>query len=800
LEKFTFRIVKRFQPEIARPNDARPNDFVGLAVGQASSLALLAMTEILCYNKDVMRKKSTSFFNIFFIGAIMSLVFLFFAGSNGLSDNKNNFTADEILVKFRALERPVTVKINSADFYGQLNYYRDLSGVDYAEPDYTYQASIIPSDTYFSNQWYLQKIKATSAWDEIRESPNIVIAILDSGVQISHPDLKSNIWVNKREIAANGIDDDKNGFIDDINGWDFVNNTADPAPKFKEGFSEDGILHGTIIAGIAAASGNNAAGVAGVTWSAQLMPLKVLDDKGEGNSSKVIKAIDYAAANGANIINLSFVGFGYSRSLDEAIKRAYDAGVIVVAAGGNEVGQGEGYNLDETPMYPACLDGSNGANRVVGVAATDTIDQKAPFSSFSNKCIDIAAPGISVFSTVVYSPTNYIKDRPFNKYYDGYWSGTSVAVPMVSAGIALVLTANAGLNRGEVLAILFKTADDISRLNPNYLNKLGSGRLNLLSAITEARSALKNKSEKLLVAPQSGFMSLIKVTDQDGKVEKEFLGFDKKFKGGVNLAAGDIDGDGEEEIIAAAGPGGGPHVRIFNLNGELKGQWFAFKNDFRGGVRVAAADVNHDGMDEVIAVAGPGGDSEIKIFNGRGQLLGSFYAYDNKFRGELNLATGDIDGDGEEEIVIGLGAGKIPEVRVFKAIGVMISQFLAYPKTFRGGVRVAIASVRGGVQKNSAQIITAPESGGGPHVKFFDKRGNLLSHFFAFNSNFRGGVNLAKADVNNDGLAEIITAAGPGGAPHVRVFEPGGKIVGSFYAYEENFSGGANAGSIKIAK
>jgi len=113
---------------------------------------------------------------------------------------------------------------------------------------------------------------------------------------------------------------------------------------------------------------------------------------------------------------------------------------------------------------------------------------------------------------------------------------------------------------------------------------------------------------------------------------------------------------------------------------------------------------------------------------------------------------------------------------------------------------VAIASVRGGVQKNSAQIITAPESGGGPHVKFFDKRGNLLSHFFAFNSNFRGGVNLAKADVNNDGLAEIITAAGPGGAPHVRVFEPGGKIVGSFYAYEENFSGGANAGSIKIAK
>ncbi|MDO8668386.1 MAG: S8 family serine peptidase [bacterium] len=731
---------------------------------------------------------------------IISLGSLFFIGQNAFSDNENNYTADEILVKFKSVEQPKIIKVNTADFYKKLNYYKNLSEVEYAEPDYLYWASIMPSDTYFSNQWHLQKIKAISAWDIVRESPDTVIAIIDSGVQIDHPDLASNIWVNRKEISGNGIDDDKNGFIDDVNGWDFVNNLPDPAPKFKEGFTEDGILHGTIIAGIAAASGNNAAGVAGVTWSARLMPLKVLDDKGEGSSSKVIKAIDYAIANGANIINLSFVGSGYSKSLDEAIKRAYDAGLIVVAAGGNEVNQGDGYNLDQVPIYPACLDGVNGENRVVGVAATDTIDQKAPFSSFGNKCIDISAPGISIFSTVVYSPTNYINDQPFNKYYDGYWSGTSVAVPMVSAGLALIETANPGLNRDEILKILFRTADDINRLNPNYLNKLGSGRINLLSAVAEARNVLKNKSEKLLIAPQKGLESLIKITDQDGLVLKEFLAFDKKFKGGVSLASGDINGDGLEEIIAAAGPGGGPHIKIFNLNGDLKNQWFAFKNNFRGGVRVASTDVNHDGKDEIIAVQGPGGDSEVKIFNERGQLLGSFYAYDNKFNGELNLATGDIDGDGEEEIAIGLGIGKIPEVRVFKAIGVMQSQFLAYPKTFRGGVRVAIVKVGGGLQKNRAQIVTAPESGGGPHVKFFDKKGSLLSHFFAFNSNFRGGVNLAEADINNDGLDEIIASAGPGGAPHVRVFEANGKIIGSFYAYEENMSGGVNSSSIKILK
>jgi hypothetical protein len=250
--------------------------------------------------------------------------------------------------------------------------------------------------------------------------------------------------------------------------------------------------------------------------------------------------------------------------------------------------------------------------------------------------------------------------------------------------------------------------------------------------------------------------------------------------------------------VTAAGAGGGPHIKIFNLNGELKGQWFAFNKNFRGGVKVACADVNHDGQDEIIAVQGSLGDSEIKIFNSRGNLLGSFYAYDNKFKGGLNLATGDIDGDGEKEIVVGMAAGNIPEVRVFKAIGVMQSQFLAYPKTFRGGVRVAIANIKGGTRSNRSQIITAPEKGGGPQVKLFNSKGVLLSQFFAFNGNFRGGVNLAAADVNNDGLEEIITAAGPGGAPHVRVFTASARIIGSYYAYEENFNGGVDVASIKI--
>jgi len=706
--------------------------------------------------------------------------------------------ADEILVKFKDSEEIINIKIAQLDDFNKiLQEYNTLPAVEYAEPNYLYHASLIPTDTYFNNQWYLQKIRAVEAWNNIRESPNIIIAILDSGVQIDHPDLRSNIWENKKEIVGNNKDDDKNGFIDDINGWDFVNELADPSPKFQPGFTEAGILHGTIIAGIAAASGNNAAGISGVTWRAQLMPLKVLDDTGEGNTLKVIKAIDYAINNGADIINLSFVGQGFSKSLEDAIKRAYDRGIIVVAAGGNEQGQGEGNNLDEVPMYPVCHDGSSGENRVIGVAALDTLDQKTPFSSYGFKCIDIAAPGISIFSTVVYSPTNYFDDKPFSKYYDGYWSGTSVAVPMVSAAVALIESANPRLNHQQVIKILLDNADNINRLNPNYLNRLGKGRLNLEAAVNQAKDLITNKIKKLIVAPFSNYPSLIKITDQDGKVDKEFLAFSDKFKGGASLATGDVNGDGLDEIITGAGPGGGPHIKIFDSNDELIEQFFAYQENFRGGVSLACADIDNDGVAEIITAPAVGGDSLIKIFNYQGKLKGYFAAYGQKFKGGLNLAAGDIDGDGVNEIIVGAGPTGGPQVKIFKPQGLLQGQFFAYDPRFRGGVKVAVAEINGGTRDNKLEIITAPGKGGGPQIKIFNNRGVIKGQFFAYNLNFHGGVNLAAGDINNDGLDEIITGAGPGGAPHVRVFKANGSIIGSFYAYDESFNGGVSVGVIK---
>ncbi|MEA3398751.1 MAG: S8 family peptidase [Patescibacteria group bacterium] len=648
-----------------------------------------------------MRKKLTSFFilknkkigeNRYWLFSAIFFLFFFNIGITRADDR--NCYYDEYIIKYKNNKNLEIVDIDGKN-NKSYEFRNDLhQEIEYIEPNYKYNMAIVPSDAYYEMQWYLKKIKAEEAWNIAREAEEIIIAIVDSGVWIDHPDLIDNIWLNKEELKGNSIDDDKNGFIDDINGWDFVNNEADPRPKFKDGFTQDGITHGTIIAGIAAASGNNASGIAGVVWRAKLMPLKVLDDKGEGNTVNVIKAIDYAIANGADIINFSFVGEGNSKSLEAAIRRAYEAGIIIIAAAGNELKDGQGALLDVKPMYPVCHDGSNGENMIIGVAALDSLDQKAVFSSYGHDCVDISAPGISIYSTTVYSPDNNIGDIEFNKYYDGYWSGTSITAPMVSATAALLQEVNSKLSRDEIVDVVLQSADNISRLNPNYLGELGSGRLNVYNSVSTAKSLIADIETRLIVAPYQDRISNIKIMSADGKSINEFLSYNEAFRGGVNVAVGDIDGDGVEEIITGAGFTGGPHVRIFDNTGKVEGQFFAYDKNFRGGVNVAMIDM------------------------------------DNKSRNTKN------------------------------------------------------------------KIITSPGIGGGPQLRFFDNHGEIVNQFFAFHENFRGGVNIAVGDINSNGLDEIITAAGPGGSPHVRIFDKYGVLLESFYAFEDSFLGGVNVGVI----
>lgn len=727
---------------------------------------------------------------LFFIGVFIIPKNLY---DNILRSNTNN-KINELIVKFKGIEEISVIKIADPNDLKKIRLsYEKNQDVLYIEPNYNFKAAIIPTDSYYTNQWYLKKINAQEAWNTIRESSHVIVAVIDSGVQITHPDLQDNIWINNKEIIGNKIDDDKNGFIDDVNGWDFVNNVSDPSPKFSEGFTEAGVMHGTIVAGVIGASGNNAAGITGVTWKAQIMPLKVLNDAGEGDTAKVVSAIDYAIKNGADIINLSFVGFGYSQALEESIGRAYDAGVIVVAAAGNEQADGTGYDLNKTPMYPACHDGSSGQNYIIGVAATDTLDQKASFSSYGTKCIDLSAPGISIYSTAIYDPSKRIDNKVFNKYYDGFWSGTSMAAPMVSGALALIKELNPRLTSDELTSVILNNSDNINKLNPNYIGLLGKGRLNIKSSVDFVQQTVNNNTVKLLFSPLSVIegSSTISVSNINGKQETSFEPF-PKLKGGINMVSGDLDGDGLLEIVASPRQGNSPFIKIFDAKYNFKNQFLAFDVKFKGGVNLAVADVNRDGKKEIIVAPVSNGGPHIKIFNFDGKLLSQFFAYDKKYIGGVNIASGDVDGDGAAEIITGTEKGGGPQVRIFKMNGKVVNQFFAYETSFRGGVRVAVADISKGNRGNIFKIITSPGLGGGPYVKIFGVKGGLEGQFLAYSKNFRGGVSIAAGDLDNNGFDEIVTGAGPGGTPHLRVFTSQGVLIGSFYAYEEKYNGGIN--------
>jgi subtilisin family serine protease len=354
------------------------------------------------------------------------------------------------------------------------------------EPDLIVYPARIPNDPLYSQQYHLPQIKAPQAWDVTTGATDIVIAIIDSGVQLTHPDLAAKIWVNPGEIAGNGRDDDNNGFVDDVHGWDFYDNNNNPNPvpngidENRDGTPDEQVSHGTLVAGLAAAASNNSIGVAGVSWGARIMALKVFPDDGGTAVSTVINAINYAAANGAHVINLS-IGGGYSESFNAPIAAAYNAGCVIISAGGNS--GSELTNSRTTWESPVCNDGSDvfTQNHVLGIGAVDRFDRRASYSNFDSSSanfIDLTAPGDSL-----YGPTAYFPLFPrFTQYY-GTNTGTSFSAPLISGLAALVLSQNRGAGPGEIYRIIKSAADNIDALNPGFIGKLGAGRANCGRAV-----------------------------------------------------------------------------------------------------------------------------------------------------------------------------------------------------------------------------------------------------------------------------------------------------------------------------
>ena len=372
--------------------------------------------------------------------------------------------------------------------------YRDSGLVEYAEPDYTIHADLDPNDPSYVNGtlWGLKNtgqsggragvdIGAAEAWALTHDASTVVVAIIDSGIRATHQDLAANLWVNPGEIAGNGVDDDADGYVDDINGINTIKSNGNPA---------DDLGHGTHVAGIIGAVGNNGIGVAGVAWKVRLMALKFLDSAGDGATSDAIACIDYARLKGAHLINASWGDAGYSLSLYNAIARARDDGIIFVAAAANS-----GKNNDLTPNYPS----SYPLDNIVAVGAIDRSGNIPSFSNYGARSVHLMAPGKDVYSTWYTGDSAYASE-----------SGTSMATPYVAGALAVLKARYPGENYRQLIARLLANTQPLASANGKCLT---GGMVNLATALQATTVASFDASSLVGAVPMDLWLTNTSVGD-----------------------------------------------------------------------------------------------------------------------------------------------------------------------------------------------------------------------------------------------------------------------------------------------
>ena len=333
--------------------------------------------------------------------------------------------------------------------------------IAYAEPKYVYTLYDIPNDPYYSSMVEFPYVQADTAWGIVKGSQgNVIVAVVDGGTDWDHQDLLDNVWENPGEIPGNGIDDDNNGFIDDIHGWNFSNDSNDPTGNPA---TPQSAAHGTHVAGTTAGVTNNGTGISSISWNATLMPINAAHPTSDRLILHGYDGIVYAAANGADIVNCSWGGAGAPSNFEQdVIDFAYQQGTLVVAAAGNA-----GINNDITPHYPSNYD------KVLSVGAVNrNSDFKASFSNYG-VTVDVFAPGVNITSTTP------------NNTYQGGWGGTSMASPMAAGLAALVKTQSPGMTVDELREQMRVTSVNIDAANPSYSGLLGKGRIDALKSVTE---------------------------------------------------------------------------------------------------------------------------------------------------------------------------------------------------------------------------------------------------------------------------------------------------------------------------
>lgn len=357
------------------------------------------------------------------------------------------------------LQRPAFERTEAA-----VEQLKNIPGVIYAEPNYIFRKQQT-TDEHFAKQWGLQNlgqkdpsgkegvtgidVNAIEAWKIQTGSKNVIVAVIDTGVDYNNPDLKENMWTNEAELSGQpDIDDDGNGYVDDVYGFSFVNGKDYADPMDDHG-------HGSHCAGVIGARTNNQIGMAGLNWDVRIMAVKFLSKSGSGTLEDAVKAVDYSVKNGAHILSNSWGGGPFTQALLDAIKASDEAGALFVAAAGNNSA-----NNDVSTAFPANYDVPN----MVSVAAIDNKGLLANFSSFGRKKVHVGAPGVNVWSITM-------------KGYES-WSGTSMATPHVAGVAALVLAQDAALTNHQIRERVLSTAIRV----PGLRNKVSTG--GMVSAYT----------------------------------------------------------------------------------------------------------------------------------------------------------------------------------------------------------------------------------------------------------------------------------------------------------------------------
>ncbi len=545
-----------------------------------------------------------------------------------------------------------------------------LDNVEYVQPNYEYKTTMAPNDPYYSSTgswgqsyddlWGLKTINASTAWDTT-QGEGVVVAVIDTGIDVAHSDLANNIWVNSAEIAGNGVDDDGNGYIDDINGWDFAYDDSSP---------DDLHGHGSHCAGIIAAVGNNGIGVIGVAPNAKLMALKGLNDEGVGYSSDLISAVYYAVDNGANVISASFGGSANDQASLEAVQYAQANNVTIVAAAGND-------STEADSSFPAAFD------ETIAVGSINSDGALSGFSNYGIK-VDVVAPGGEILS--VSAPDNFLATNNYCQTISGeddymVCSGTSMATPHVAGLAALILSQNPEYTTEQVRAVLRNTAASYAGEEWSYKHADG---------IVDAQAALNAETPADIyaysAAPFPAYVRTestargsvggteiseyrISIAEYNGTSPGDFT-LISTFPGSASGDLADLDFSGYSSNSYAlklqAVSTDGYTVNNYSLitvDKSIKEGWPVATNPDIDGVwprteAITYADLNKDGSTELYLAR----ENKVYGWDADGNTLDNFpITLPNTvthgpsiYGGGGSMSIGDIDGDGDDEIVVAM--------------------------------------------------------------------------------------------------------------------------------------------------